>query len=108
MDGYDYKLPEALAAHVPTEPRDAARLFVYDARADKITLDTFANVAKYLSADSILVLNDTKVVPARLQLKKATGGAVNVLFLFNEWDSGAMIKGLPDKGLKEGDKLVLP
>jgi S-adenosylmethionine:tRNA ribosyltransferase-isomerase len=104
-EDYSYHLPKELIANAPAEPRDAARLFVYSATTDEVVLDTFANLARYLPSGSLLVLNDTKVVPARLELKKLTGGLVRVLFLFNEWDRGMVIKGLPDKGLDIGEAL---
>ena len=104
---YDYTLPSELIASAPAEPRDNARLFIYDTRADRVTLDAFMNIAAYLPADSLLVLNDTKVVPARLTLAKPTGGKITILFLANEWDRGEMIKGLPDKGVEPGVKLSL-
>ena len=104
-ESYDYRLPPELIAHTPAEPRDAARLLVYRVATDEVVLDTFANLAKYLPEQATLVLNDTAVVPARLTLYKPTGGAVKILFLFNEWDGGDEIRGLPDRGLKPGDKL---
>lgn len=90
---------------MPAEPRDASRLFVYDTNADMVTLDTFSNLAKYLPERSLLVLNDTKVVPARLELRKKTGGKMIILFLFNEWDRKGCIKGLPDRGIAVGEIL---
>ena len=81
---YDYVLPEELIRKEGVEPRDSARLFVYDTKTDTITHDTFLNLAKYLPEHSVLVLNDTKVVPARLHLKKATGGKIEVFVLMNE------------------------
>ena len=80
---------------------------VYSVKTDEVVFDTFAHLARYLPAASILVLNDTKVVPARLELTKITGGAIHTLFLFNEWDGGAVIKGLPDKGIAIGEALFL-
>ena len=63
---YDYQLPPELIAHAPASPRDSARLFVYDTAADKITFDVFANIDKHLPEGAGLVINNTKVVPARL------------------------------------------
>ena len=102
---YEYDLPKELIADEPADPRDSSRLFVYDTAADRVTFDTFANLAKYLPKKSPLVLNNTKVVPSRLVLTKKTGGQVTILFLMNEWDGSELIKGLPDKGVGEGEKL---
>ncbi len=104
---FDYKLPKELIANTPAEPRDSARLFVYSTKTDEIVLDTFANLARYIPAESVVVLNDTKVVPARLTLSKLTGGEVAVLFLMNEWDGGPMIKGLPNKNINVNEGLFL-
>ncbi len=104
---YDYVLPKELVAQAPAEPRDASRLMVYSARTDELVFDVFANLARYLPADSVLVLNDTKVVPARLHLDRLSGGAARILFLFNEWKGEPTIKGLPDKGLQAGEALFL-
>ncbi len=110
---YNYQLPSDLIANNPAVPRDSARLFVYSVKTDEIVLDTFANLARYIPPHALLVLNDTQVVPARLELMKLTGGSVRVLFLVNEWrtevraDGGqpGPIKGLPDRKLSVGDRL---
>ena len=110
---YNYHLPPELIAHIPAEPRDSARLFVYSTKTDEIVMDTFSNLSRYIPTDSLLVLNDTQVVPARLELMKLTGGTVRVLFLVNEWrtavraDGGQneLIKGLPDRKINVGDQL---
>ncbi len=108
---YDYDLPENLIAHTPAEPRDAARLLVYRVATNEIIEDVFANISRYIPEHSLLVLNDTRVIPARLELTKSTGGIVRILFLVNESgqraDSTAVltIKGLPDRKLKIGEVL---
>ncbi len=110
---YNYHLPENLIAHEPAEPRDSAKLLVYSTKTDEIVIDTFAHLSRYIPAQSLLVFNDTQVVPARLELMKLTGGTVRVLFLVNEWrtiaraDGGQRgpIKGLPDRKLTVGDML---
>jgi S-adenosylmethionine:tRNA ribosyltransferase-isomerase len=104
---YDFVLPKELIAQAPTEPRDSCRLMVCSVATDEIMFDDFFNLARYLPEDSVLVLNDTKVVPARLRLNRLSGGAVRILFLFNEWKGEAAIKGLPDKGLRDGEALFL-
>lgn len=106
-DDYSYTLPRELVATAPAEPRDAARLLVYNTGTDEIVFDTFANLSRYIPAGAVLVLNDTKVVPARLQLVKKTGGIANVLFLMNEWNGGDTIKGLPDRNVPAGEELTL-
>jgi S-adenosylmethionine:tRNA ribosyltransferase-isomerase len=106
LDKYDYHLPPELIAHSPTSPRDAARLFVYDTKAGEIAFDTFANISRYLPKPSLLVFNDTKVVPARLWLRKESGGKIQVLLSMNEFRRGdALIKGIVDRKILLGAKL---
>jgi S-adenosylmethionine:tRNA ribosyltransferase-isomerase len=61
-----YSLPEELIAQTPIEPRDASRLMVIDRESGKITHDRFYNIADYLNSGDLLVMNDSKVFPARL------------------------------------------
>lgn len=79
VDLYDYELPEHLIAKYPIEPRDHARLMVLDRKTQTIKHDYFYNLPKYLKKGDLLVLNNTKVIPARLLGKKKTGGKVEVL-----------------------------
>lgn len=75
----DYVLPEELIAQTPLEPRDSARLLV-DA-ANGIEHRHVRDIVEYLRAGDVLVVNHTRVLPARLKLKRRTGGAVEVLLL---------------------------
>ena len=77
----DYELPEDLIAQSPAEPRDASRLMVLDVRRGTIANHTFRDLPRFLLPGDALVLNETKVLPARLQAKKPTGGKVELLFL---------------------------
>jgi len=76
---YDYDLPERLIAKYPVTPRDHSKLMVLDREKQTITHDRFYNLPKYLKEGDLLVLNDTKVIPARLLGRKPTGGKVEVL-----------------------------
>lgn len=78
---YDYQLPEELIAQEPAEPRDSAKLLVYNKETNKTDFDTFANLAKYLPEKAVLVFNQTKVLPARLLAKKPTGGTVELFYV---------------------------
>ena len=103
---YDYDLPSELIANTPADPRDSARLLVYKTQTGEIIEDVFANIAKHIPEHSLIVLNDTRVIPSRLELIKETGGKVRVLFLVNELEvDKSIIKGLPDRKLKVGDRL---
>lgn len=76
---FDYYLPEELIAQTPKEPRDSAKLLVYDRKGGKITHDIFRNLACYLRKGDVLVLNNTKVMPARIYGNRLSGGKVEFL-----------------------------
>lgn len=81
-DAFDYELPEELIAQRPASPRDAARMLVLDRASGALTDATVRELPRFLSPGDLLVLNDTRVMPARLIGEKAgTGGAVEVLLL---------------------------
>lgn len=81
VSDFDYFLPEQLIAQQPLGCRDHSRLLVLDkTRAEPIHSD-FASLASFLETGDLLVLNDTRVLPARLHGKKASGGSVEVLLL---------------------------
>lgn len=105
---YRYELPDELIRKVGVEPRDSARLFVYDTTTDTITFDTFRNLTTYLPERSVVVLNDTKVLPARLWLQKETGGKIEVFVLANEMEGGDTIPVLVDRKVSVGQKILFP
>ena len=78
---YDYVVPQELIAQSPANPRDSAKLLVYNRATKKTSFDVFQNIIDYLPENCVLVFNRTKVFPARMHLKKETGGHVGVLFL---------------------------
>lgn len=110
---YDYALPPELIAQKPANPRDSARLLVYQRqngfsspkhgegkrRGLKIKLDKFSNIGKYLPKNSVLVFNQTKVWPARLLLTKPTGGKVEILYISHD---DKFITSLANKKLSVG------
>ncbi len=80
----EYDLPEDLIAQRPAEDRDGSRLLVLDRAAGTMQTDVFRNVASYLRARDCMVLNDTRVIRARLHGRKSTGGRVEVFLLREE------------------------
>ena len=77
---FDYALPDELIAQTPIEPRDASRLLVLERESGAITHATFAQIGAFLRAGDLLVLNETRVLRARLHGVRAdTGGRVEVL-----------------------------
>ena len=76
---YDFKLPDELIATHPVEPRDSAKLLVYDRKTDTITHTYFYELEKFIPKDAALIFNDTKVIKARLYGKKESGGKIELL-----------------------------
>lgn len=95
---FDYHLPPELVAQTPVEPRDASRLLVV--HRDRGTLEhrIFRDIGAYLRPGDLLVANDSRVIPARLSGRKATGGKVEILLLHpqanGDWECLAGGKGL--------------
>jgi S-adenosylmethionine:tRNA ribosyltransferase-isomerase len=81
MERYDYALPERAIAQVPASPRDAAKLLVATDSGGAVAHRHVADLAEQLEPGDLLVVNDTRVLPARLRLRKPTGGAAEVLLL---------------------------
>lgn len=107
VDEFDYRLPEELIAQKPTEKRDGSKLMVL--RRDKGTIEHrgFHDIVEYLNSGDTLVLNNSKVLPARLYGEKTSTG-VKVEFLLikrienDKWET--MVK--PGRRLKKGDKVT--
>ena len=102
----DYELPEALIAQRPAEPRDASRLMVVDAKSGTITHRVFRDLPASLRPGDALVLNETKVLPARVSARRPGGGRVELLFLRDlggSWEALAR----PSKRLRPGMALAV-
>jgi S-adenosylmethionine:tRNA ribosyltransferase-isomerase len=80
MARLDFELPSELIAQRPAEPRDASRLLVYRRNSATIEHRVFSDLPGLL-ADELVVVNDSRVVPGRLRVRRASGGAVEVLLL---------------------------
>jgi S-adenosylmethionine:tRNA ribosyltransferase-isomerase len=78
---FDYTLPKNLIANSPAKPRDHSRLMVIDRKNGKISHHRFFEIEKFLRSNDVLVLNKTKVFPARLFVNKVTGGKAELLFI---------------------------
>ena len=81
LEDYNYELPKSLIAQVPASKRDHSRLFVMDRKKKSFTDNHFFDLPKLLSAGDLIVVNDTRVVPARLFGQKESGGRVEILVL---------------------------
>jgi S-adenosylmethionine:tRNA ribosyltransferase-isomerase len=103
---FDYDLPQSFIAQTPIEPRDHSRLLVLDRSSNQVQHKHFYELPEFLSAGDLLVLNETRVIPARIFAKKISGGKVELLLLHREnattWQ--ALVGG---KGLTFGKKLQI-
>jgi S-adenosylmethionine:tRNA ribosyltransferase-isomerase len=101
----DYELPAELIAQTPIEPRDASRLLVYRRATGAIEHRTFRELPDVLDGE-LVVVNDTRVVPARLRLRRASGGEVEVLLVERRDENGtweALVR--PSRRVQPGEEL---
>lgn len=100
-----YELPEELIAQTPVEPRNASRLMVLDRRTGKIIDDHFYNLCRYLEKGDTLIVNDSRVLPARIYGEKSDNGSF-IEFLLLEQKSNMVWEILcrPGKKAKSGTK----
>lgn len=103
---FDYYLPESSIAQTPVEPRDSSRLLVLHCDTNGLEHRIFRDVADYLNPGDLLVLNQTRVIPARIFARKETGGRVELLLLRRReiltWE--ALVGG---KGLRVGKRVFI-
>ncbi|MBI5394738.1 MAG: tRNA preQ1(34) S-adenosylmethionine ribosyltransferase-isomerase QueA [Verrucomicrobia bacterium] len=103
---FDYTLPSELIAQQPLARRDTSRMLVLHRATGALAHETFARFPDRLHADEVLVLNDTRVIPARLLGRKPTGGAVELL-LVEQLDALRWLAlARPAKRLHDGTELV--
>jgi S-adenosylmethionine:tRNA ribosyltransferase-isomerase len=100
----DYELPEELVAQHPVEPRDASRLLVYERASRAVRHRTFAELPEEL-AGRLVVVNDTRVVRARLSLRRETGGEVELLLVEQLDDDVWEALARPSRRLRPGERL---
>jgi S-adenosylmethionine:tRNA ribosyltransferase-isomerase len=95
---FDYELPPKFIAQTPIEPRDAARLLVMKRETGALEHRIFREIGQFLHPGDLLVINRTRVIPARIYARKSTGGRVEVLLLRREdvltWECLVGGKGL--------------
>jgi S-adenosylmethionine:tRNA ribosyltransferase-isomerase len=102
----DYELPPELIAQRPAERRDESRLLVYERASAAVRHRRFRDLTDELTRGELVVVNDTRVVPARLPLKRTGGGAAEVLLLERR-DEDGLWEGLarPSRRLRAGQRL---
>ncbi len=102
LSDYDYDLPKAMIAQKPCENRSESKLLHLNRQLDTISHYQFSDITKLLRTDDLLVINNTRVVPARLSGTKQTGGKVEVLII----DYATGMKNLENTGFFQCDCLV--
>ncbi|WP_137668385.1 tRNA preQ1(34) S-adenosylmethionine ribosyltransferase-isomerase QueA [Sphaerospermopsis reniformis] len=110
LSGYDYELPTELIAQNPAVPRDSSRLLVIDSLStgvEKPALDyIFRDLVEILKSGDLLVMNNTKVIPARLYGRKSTGAEVEVLLLEERQHNCWLALVKPGKYFKPGTQII--
>ncbi len=109
IEEFDYRLPEDRVAQEPCARRDGARLMVLHRESDRIADTTFGHLGDHLREGDLLVLNDTRVIPARLIARKPTGGRVELLLVAREPADGEgrtwRCLASTSRGLRPGTRL---
>lgn len=104
---FDYTLPEELIAQTPLEDRSSSRLLIVDRENQNYKDKHFSDIIDYLNPGDALVLNETKVLPARIiGTKKETGGTVELLLLKEHEKDTWECLARPQKRLKPGTKVI--
>ena len=105
VSDFDYELPKHLIAKYPANPRDSAKLLVLHRKTGKLEHKIFRDLPQYLKRGDLLILNDVKVIPARLLGKLDTGGKVEILLIRqiepNVWE----VMAKPARKLKPGKNI---
>lgn len=105
---YDYNLPKELIAQEPIQNRDNSRLLVFDRNSGKISHDFFYNIHNYFSEGDVVVINNTKVIPARIFGRKAkTGAKIEILLLehLDEKKWNVMIRN--SRRIRDNDEVII-
>lgn len=103
---FDFYLPEELIAQTPLEKRDTSRLLHLDKQTGEIEHKHFYDIKQYLHAGDCLVLNDSRVLPARLIGSRPTGGAVELVLLKDIGDNRWECLSRPGRKTKPGQELI--
>jgi len=103
---FDYNLPEELIAQYPLKERDSSRMMVLERAAKKAYEKKFKDITDYLKEGDTLVLNDVKVISARLLGKKETGAKIELFLLERLGGDAYKVLAKPSKRLKEGSRVI--
>ena len=104
---FDFDLPEELIAQTPILKRDESKLLVLDKETGDVSHHVFKDIVDYLNSGDVLVINDTKVIPARLMgVKEETGAVIELLLLKDMGDDVWECLSRPQKKLHVGTTIV--
>ena len=103
IESYNYELPSHLIASTPIEPKDSCNLLIYDRARDRVIHEKFYNILEYIPKECAIILNDTKVIKARIFGKKESGGKIELL-LNSPLENDTFLVYIRGK-VKEGIKL---
>ena len=103
LSNYDFAMDSTLIATHPLSPKSEAKLLVYDRTRDKITHTTFAKLWDFIPKDCLIVLNDTKVLPARIFGRKLSGGRIE--FLYHKYLGEGRVLGQIKGRVKVGEEI---
>jgi S-adenosylmethionine:tRNA ribosyltransferase-isomerase len=110
LSSYNYDLPKELIAQEPLEKRDEAKLLVLDRKNGRIEHRVFKDIVEYLKPGDCVIVNKTKVIPARIYGKRETGGKIEVLFL--SFEEGLplerKVRALAKPFIEPGKKIIFP
>jgi S-adenosylmethionine:tRNA ribosyltransferase-isomerase len=110
ISDFDYELPTELIAHEPARPRDASRMLVLHRRTGEWTDSEFRNLPEFLKPSDVLVVNDTRVIHARIagRLERASGGTrqAEVLFAAHVRENVWEVLCRPGRRIRTGDRII--
>src|SRR5680860_1609712 len=105
---FNYNLPQRLIAQTPLINRDSSKLMILDKKTGEIKHDYFYNIADYFSSKDVLVINDSKVINARIfGIKEETGAKIECFILEKKKNNNFIALLRPSKKLKKGSRVLL-
>ena len=107
LQQFDFDLPKELIAQCPLEERVASKLLCFDRLSGQCNQHMFADLPDFLKPGDVVVVNDTRVIPARLATVKPTGGKVEIMLERQLEDNRILVQARSGKSLRSGQELIL-
>ena len=102
---FEYELPPGLIAQRPANPRDSSRLMILNRKTDQVEHRSFGDLPGYLQRGDALVINQTRVIPARIKGRKLPGGGSVEILLLKEINASMWEAIVGGRGLIQGERL---